>query len=385
MEVLNNELAQSIIERTTNVVVHNINIMNEQGIIIASGDKKRIGNKHEGAVIALSRKNEFHVDKDQIEKLSGVCQGVNLPIEFQKKIVGVIGVTGKPSEVLGYGKLIKLTAEMMIEQEYAMKELEWSNRIKKEILMSIVHGKQDSCVTVEKYVEKFNIPLKGSMAMLIFEVDYRDVLKIENSGILASVLIMLEGTLGDSLAAVMNSRTISMLYKGDFNYSQMRFIEVKLTEAFEEVKRQFGIGIKASIGKSYDKLSDMGKSFEIAKETLMFGKSKRPENNIYFFNSLKENMLFCSVSNEDKWKKDELKATYELIDINDKNGELKETLKVLVEENGELNHVSERLFIHRNTLKYRLDKIHKLTAKNPKNYVDLFWLYSSILSFCANE
>lgn len=385
MEVLNNELAQSIIERTTNVVVHNINIMNEQGIIIASGDKKRIGSRHEGAVIALSRKNEFYVDEDQIEKLSGVSQGINLPIEFQKKIIGVIGVTGKPSEVLGYGKLIKLTAEMMIEQEYAMKELGWSNRIKKEILTSIAHGKQDPRVTVGKYIEKFNIPLTGSMAMIIFEVDYKDALKMENSGMLDNALIMLEGKLGGSLAAVLNSRTIAMLYKSDFNESQTGFVEEKLTEAFEELKRQFGIGMKASIGKSFDKLSDMGKSFEIAKEILMFGKNKHTDNNIYFFNSLKENMLFSSFSNEDKWKKDELKATYELIELNDKNGELKETLKVLVEENGELNHVSDRLFIHRNTLKYRLDKIHKLTEKNPKNYVDLFWLYSSILSFCANE
>jgi carbohydrate diacid regulator len=385
MEVLNNELAQSIIERTTNVVVHNINIMNEQGIIIASGDKKRIGDKHEGAVIALSRKNEFYVDKDQSEKLSGVSQGINLPIEFQKRIVGVIGVTGKPSDVLGYGKLIKLTAEMMIEQEYAMKELEWNNRIKKEIILSIIYDKQDSRVMEEKYTEKFNIPHNGSMAMLIFEVDNKDVLKIENSGLLANVLIMVEGKLGESLAAIINSRTIVLLYKSDFNDNQIRFIEEKLTEVFKEIKRKFGIDIKASVGKKFNKLSDMHKSFEIAKETLMFGKSKYPKNNIYIFYSLKENMLFSSVSNEDKWKKDELKATYELIEINDKNGELKETLKALVEENGELNHVSDRLFIHRNTLKYRLDKIHKLTTKNPKKYIDLFWLYSSLLSFCANE
>ena len=34
-----------------------------------------------------------------------------------------------------------------------------------------------------------------------------------------------------------------------------------------------------------------------------------------------------------------------------------------------------KLFIHRNTLKYRLDKIQELTGKNPRSFQDLFYLY----------
>jgi carbohydrate diacid regulator len=383
MEVLSNELAESIVERTTNVVVHNINIMNDQGVIIASGDERRIGTIHEGAVIALHRKTEFNVDENQSEKLKGVSPGINLVIEFQKKIVGVIGITGKPSEILGYGKLIKLTAEMMIEQEYVMKELAWSNRIKEEIILSIVYNKQDSLVMVEKYTEKFNIPHKGSMGIFIFEVDFKDISTRESLGLLNKVLSMLEGKLRESVAAVIDSKTIVLLYKRDCNYNQNKYIEEKFAEVIEEINKRFGISIKASVGKQYGELADMHKSFEIAKETLLFGKKIYPENNIYIFNLLKEKMLFSS--SDGNWKIDELKATYELIALNDKNGELRETLKVLFEENGELNNISDRLFIHRNTVKYRLDKIYKLTTKNPRNYVDLFWLYSAIVNFCANK
>ncbi|KZL93640.1 sugar diacid recognition domain-containing protein [Clostridium magnum] len=121
MEVLSSELAKGIVDRTMGVVSHNINIMNEQGTIIASGDKSRIGNIHEGAIIALQRKSEFIVDENESEKLKGVLPGINLVIEFKNRVVGVIGVTGRPEEVSQYGKLIKSTAEMIIEQEHIIR------------------------------------------------------------------------------------------------------------------------------------------------------------------------------------------------------------------------------------------------------------------------
>ena len=123
----------------------------------------------------------------------------------------------------------------------------------------------------------------------------------------------------------------------------------------------------------------MYKSFDIANETLAFGKKMHSKDNVYIFESLKYDMLFSQ--NSAKWKVNELKETYELIALNDKSRVLRETLIVLIEENGELNNIANRLFIHRNTLSYRLDKIYRLTDRNPRKYTDLFWLYSSIINF----
>ncbi|MBU3173503.1 sugar diacid recognition domain-containing protein [Clostridium estertheticum] len=53
MEILSNKLAKNIVERTMSAVNYNIIITNTLGIIIASGDKNRIGDIHEGAIIAL--------------------------------------------------------------------------------------------------------------------------------------------------------------------------------------------------------------------------------------------------------------------------------------------------------------------------------------------
>jgi carbohydrate diacid regulator len=379
VEVLSKELAESIVNRTMNVVNYNINIMNENGIIIASGNKDRIGTVHEGAIIALQRKSEFNVDKEQTQKLNGVHPGTNLVIEFKNKIVGVIGITGEPKDVLGYGKLIKMTAEMMIEQVYVMKELEWNNRMKEEMMLSLIYNKQDSFPLLEEYTKKLKIPYDHPMVIFIIEINSKYDYKDADLNVLNNIISLLEGTFKESWASVVNSKMIVLLHKFSHNYSKIIDYKEISEEVGKKIHKQMGINVKVSIGKIYDKLLDMHKSFDVAKETLLFGKNMYPNENIYIFDLLKSDMLFSQ--NNTKWKTMELQNTYELMVFNDKSGELRETLRVLIEENGELNNVANRLFIHRNTLSYRLNKIYKLTNKNPRKYIDLFWLYSAMINF----
>jgi len=379
VEVLSSKLAGSIVERTMNVVNYNIIITNTLGIIIASGNKDRIGDKHEGAIIALKRKSEFNVSENQSKKLSGVYSGTNQVIEFQNRVIGVIGITGKPKEVLGYGKLVKMTAEMMIEQEHVLSELASNKRMKQEVMLALIYDKQDSLFLLDKYIKRFQIPYNNPMAIFIIEVNFKDNQDNIDSNIVNTMINILEGTFMESLAAVIDSKTIVILHKSLHINDKIENFSEKLKEISEKICNQIDITVKISMGKIYDKLNDIYKSFNIAKETLLFGKKIYPNDNIYIFDSLKGEMLFSQ--NGEKWKIDELEDTYQLIALNDKEGVLRETLKVLIEENGELNNVSSRLFIHRNTIRYRLNNIYKITNRNPRNYIDLFWLYSSMLNF----
>lgn len=144
MEILSRQLAERIVDRTMKAVNKNVNIMNEKGMIIASGDKSRVGTIHEGAVLALKRRSEFSIDEKQCKELNGVQEGTNIVIEFKENVIGVIGITGKRDEVIGYGRLIKMAAEMMIEQAYVMRELEWNNKIKENMIVSLINDDQGS-------------------------------------------------------------------------------------------------------------------------------------------------------------------------------------------------------------------------------------------------
>ncbi|EHK4157923.1 hypothetical protein U7210_002981 [Escherichia coli] len=48
------KLADSIVKRTMKIINYNINVMDFRGRIIGSGDRERIGEIHEGALLAIS-------------------------------------------------------------------------------------------------------------------------------------------------------------------------------------------------------------------------------------------------------------------------------------------------------------------------------------------
>jgi H+/gluconate symporter-like permease len=62
---LTKQLAQNIVDKMMGVVPYNINIMDEKGTIIGSGDRSRIGHLHHGAVAAIKEERLIIIHKSQ--------------------------------------------------------------------------------------------------------------------------------------------------------------------------------------------------------------------------------------------------------------------------------------------------------------------------------
>lgn len=65
--------------------------------------------------------------------------------------------------------------------------------------------------------------------------------------------------------------------------------------------------------------------------------------------------------------------------------ELLDTFWAFFETDGKLQDTADILHVHRNTLAYRLDKIHDLTGLDPRHYTDLVVLYLSLLHYQATQ
>ncbi|WP_294171325.1 sugar diacid recognition domain-containing protein [uncultured Clostridium sp.] len=72
---LSKAIAPKIVLEMMNVIPYNINVMDENGIIIGSGDNERIGNIHEGAKKAIDSKHIIEVYEDN-EKMKPGVNGV---------------------------------------------------------------------------------------------------------------------------------------------------------------------------------------------------------------------------------------------------------------------------------------------------------------------
>ena len=150
---LDTKMAQDIVARTMRIIDTNINVMDARGRIIGSGDRERIGELHEGALLVLSQGRVVDIDDAVARHLHGVRQGINLPLRLEGEIVGVIGLTGEPENLRKYGELVCMTAEMMLEQSRLMHLLAQDSRLREELVMNLIQAEcfAVSCISLVSF------------------------------------------------------------------------------------------------------------------------------------------------------------------------------------------------------------------------------------------
>ncbi len=83
---LDTKMAQDIVARTMRIIDTNINVMDARGRIIGSGDRERIGELHEGALLVLSQGRVVDIDDAVARHLHGVRQGLIFPYVLRAKL-----------------------------------------------------------------------------------------------------------------------------------------------------------------------------------------------------------------------------------------------------------------------------------------------------------
>ena len=118
--MLDKEFAAKFIERVTRYTDFNVNIMDERGIIIASRDKKRIGQYHEIAYRLVTGTEEM-IDTTGMS-FPNVLPGINMVIATGGRREGVVGVTGDPEEVRPVALMVKMAFETMLKYEQQLEQ-----------------------------------------------------------------------------------------------------------------------------------------------------------------------------------------------------------------------------------------------------------------------
>lgn len=368
MELLNKELAQEIVDRTMGIIGKNINIMDNQGVIIGSGDPKRIDDVHEGAVIVIKQGTGFEITEEEAIRLHGVRPGINLPIFFDGKIMGVIGITGSPDEIRSFGELVRMAAELSLQQAVLMNEIQWDERLKEELVSQIIHseGKHDSLFLERAMRLGIDFELART-AIVIMTSDRKKTFGYLKSRLQKDDLILMQHD---------NIVVLKVVPRDDIDH----YIR-KITEAWlKGLEENDNIQVKIGVGQYHEGLSGIKDSYREAVLTLNSGLKLIPQHGIYLYEDYYLPVFLLSAA--EKGLTEELQPFYKNLKEKDVKGELTESLRALIETNSDMNKASQKLFVHRNTLRYRLDKITEITGKDPRKTTDLLHLY---LSFLINE
>ena len=371
-------IAKQIVERTMKIIKHSVNVMDEYGVIIGSGDQTRLHCRHEGAILAINENRIVEIDNATALQLRGVKAGINLPIIFQNTVIGAVGVSGKICEIQQYGELVKMTAELIIEQAALMTEIQWSKRHKEELVLQLIQPSDLNTQQLNSIAERLELDLQQPRIATIIKVDS---FKGENLSLthLQKLVHLLEYPERDNLVAIssvtLNEVVVLKPITLTENGWNRTYEEKRIRQLFQRISHDEKFTIKIALGDYFPTIEGLAQSYMTAKATMNTANSK---NRILFY---QDNVLPVLINGlkSDNWRSEQLKLPITKLNAHDSKGVLLKTLHAFFNHNCDSAQTCNALHIHRNTLRYRLDNIQKETGLDINKINEITYLYLATL------
>lgn len=370
---------QNIVDRVIGILGKNVNIMDINGIIIASGDESRIGAYHEIAAAAAAENMEITVDLEHASELKNVKPGVNVPINFDSEVIGVVGITGNPEEVSGYGKIIKELVELMVHDKQRKKLELFHYRAVRSLVMQLIEKsdlESDELQMLENRASMSKFDLKKKRVLIIADIEnfgnfisQKKLTEIQIQGLKQNVIDLIS-TGGDVSDAVLN-------------LDKDRFLILKSAEGDIEsfcnnkhirIYNRLGINLIFAEGGLCADVKDYHHAYVKALSFLDIATKLKDIHHI----SEKYFDLYLLVHEiPDRLKKDFTKRLGTI--LLDSKDNLVETVKVFFESGMNSKETAAKLFIHKNTLIYRLNKVRDQYGIDPFNPYQCMKLYLAVI------
>ncbi len=149
----------------------------------------------------------------------------------------------------------------------------------------------------------------------------------------------------------------------------------RIRQLFQRISHDEKFTIKIALGDYFPNLEGLAQSYMTAKATMSTANAK---HRILFFQDNKLPVLINGLKS-DTWRMEQLKQPIVNLQKADPKGILLKTLKAFFNHNCDSAQTCKSLHIHRNTLRYRLDKINKETGLDINKINDSTYLYLASL------
>lgn len=353
MSTLTAELADRIVERTMAVIGRNVNVMDDHGVILATGDPRRQRQQHEGALVAAQRDRVVAIDRDEARLLRGVQPGVNVPLHHRGQVVGVIGISGDPDEVRVLADLIRVTAELMVEQAGALEHGQRLQQEREDFLTAVVADRLDRDLTVRRAAELGVVLDVRRCCMVVHPVGEQGV------EALRSLQRHLDRT-ADLLVARTGAGELSVWWPATS------------TRLREEVRRAAAApdALVTAQGEGFAGPDGLRHAWFAARDALAVA---HLAEDLYESRDLPLVALLCGLRED--WRADAVSAPWRALVAADRHGDLRLTLRTWIENDLHPGRCAAALHLHRNTLRGRLDRIERVTGLDLRRVPHLLQLY----------
>ena len=338
---MSNRLFQGVIHQMKEAIDRVIGVIDENGVIIACSDLVKIGE---------------------------IRQGVREELAYRSDIVTVGGYTYRPigvgtkteyvAFIEGEDKNAEKTSKLLTIALSNIKNLYDEKYDKGSFVKNII---LDNILPSDIYIKSKELHFNTEETRIVFLIKFHgktDMMPFE----------MLQNMFPDKSKDYVISvgEHDIVLVKDIKPETESKEIEKIATNIADTLSTEFYTKVSIGISSTVDNIKDLARAYKEAQVALDVGKVFETEKNIISYENLGIGRLIyqlpttlCEMFLQEVFKKGSLESL---------DRETLMTIQCFFENNLNVSETSRKLFVHRNTLVYRLDKIRKLTGLDLREF-----------------
>jgi len=391
-------MVQPIVDKMVEIIGKNINIMNEQAIIIACRDPERLGSFHRWAAQVIHSGLTVEVFTNDIDPSAGGKPGINLPIIFNDQIVGVVGITGLPEKIGVSAKLVRTSVELMLDQLQLREQLNLELRAKDRFLTDLCNGDID--VSEEIFTSRASVlgfDISVPRYAIVFDIDdFNENLtstpqlpKDELAAQLRKEKVLQSAArtkgFGDKEIIADAGGGKIVVFK-DFAGSDRKQSKIEAELIIQKVQRaiQHDVGVTTTVGvgRLYQHYRAYSNSLREAVEAIAIGRSLGSGGHIFWSEEMPLENLLTTAPKEVLENFIQTVMGHLLTEqFTNQREDIFQMLEALFENDLCITQTAHVLFLHRNTILFRLEKIEKLTGYKPTSFDQAIKLKLAIMAW----
>ncbi len=336
------KLYQSLVNQIKDIINDEFGIMDDTGLILACSNEKLIGQNNPLALDVMRSRDPFVV-------LEGKSF---LKVYIKSKLEFIAFINSQDNENFKYLSLMSISAVNV--KTYYEEKYDKLNFIKSIIMDNILPG--------DITLKAKELHLANNVKRVVFLISTEKVKDIYAHEIIEGLF---PGKNRDFIIILDDENTVLVKeLKQDFEHKDIR----KTSKIIIDTLSSELVKAKVGIGTVVDNIKDIGRSYKEAEIALLIGGIFDDEQPVNDYSKLGIGRLIyqlpttsCTLFLNEVFRD----GSFESLD-----SETMSTIQKFFENNLNVSETSRQLYIHRNTLVYRLDKIQKITGLDLRMFDD---------------
>lgn len=372
------QYAQNIVNEMKNSIHRDINIMDENGVILASTNPARQGALHQGAVRVLREGLPSLIIKED-DPAAGVLQGINLSVSLGGDRLGVIGITGRPEEVAVFGEIIKRMAELMVENARQAEQYDLLEKTKRLFVENWLFSDAPNWAELEIRGRLLGLDINEPYTVALLETAWDNQSGYSRSEDLAKmhnglILRMIQNSLKDDehhYCATIRSKIIVLLYRMERSEAYERVAHI-----CRNIESYYGLIVSGGISGASQNPEDIRRCYLEAQAANSVasnsGTEKTAGSRVVFYDQVSLEFIVRSIPRS--IRQDLHKLIFASCTPQEKE-EFLQTIRLYFEQEGDIQRCADKIFVHRNTFQYHISQLKKKTGYNLRSPKDAVLLY----------